>query len=106
MGYFNEIDEQIKDGTIINRIAHLEYESTVLRSLVDAILANTKLDEYKKRYDKEDRLIITDSGTTIILNIVKAFYDDEYGNRLGILLDKYYDQEARKKDLKESGDNE
>lgn len=62
------------DNELREILFDLKLDSTVLRALINTILDSARLD-----YKGED---LTISKDTRILAIIRAFYEDEYNNRL------------------------
>ena len=82
------------ENEIIEQLAEAKLESKIMRALIDTILDNSKL-----TYDGEGLRIESDSE---MLAIIKAFFSDEYDNRL-TQLKAERDQELQKaKELAES----
>lgn len=62
------------ENEIIEQLAEAKLESKIMRALIDTILDNSKL-----TYDREGLRIESDSE---MFAIIKAFFSDEYDNRL------------------------
>jgi len=75
------------ENEIIEQLAEAKMESKIMRALIDTILDNSKL-----TYDGEGLRIESDSE---MLAIIKAFFSDEYDNRL-TQLKAERDQELKK----------
>lgn len=75
------------ENEIIEQLAEAKLESKIMRALIDTILDNSKL-----TYDGEGLRIESDSE---MFAIIKAFFSDEYDNRL-TQLKAERDQELKK----------
>ena len=78
------------ENEIIEQLAEAKLESKIMRALIDTILDNSKL-----TYDGEGLRIESDSE---MFAIIKAFFSDEYENRMTQLaiIKAERDQELKK----------
>ena len=78
------------ENEIIEQLAEAKLESKIMRALIDTILDNSKLS-----YDGEGLRIESDSE---MFAIIKAFFSDEYENRMTQLaiIKAERDQELKK----------